>query len=101
VQHLVGAVGVLWPGGLRCATATTAIAVRDLSEAEIDAYLATGEWRGRRGGYAIDGAGAAFVDSVDGDYENARGLPVDALMRIYPLLLERGAAQRSTIMAPS
>ena len=45
---------------------------------------ATGEWRGRAGGYAIQGAGAALVRSVEGDYENVVGLPLAALLDIYP-----------------
>jgi septum formation protein len=53
----------------------------------LDWYLATGEWRGRAGGYAIQGAGAALVRGVAGDYENVVGLPVASLLDIYPQLL--------------
>ncbi len=50
-------------------------------------YLATGEWRGRAGGYAIQGAGAALVRAVSGDYENVVGLPLARLLDVYPELL--------------
>jgi septum formation protein len=72
------------------ATATTEVTFRALPEALIDWYLATGEWRERAGGYAIQGAGAALVTRVAGDYENVVGLPVGTLIDLCPtLLLER------------
>ena len=68
---------------------------RELSEAQIEWYLARAEWRGRAGAYAIQGAGAALVRSIEGDYENVVGLPVATLLDLYPELLRaepRGAA---------
>ena len=47
-----------------------------LTAAEIDAYVASGEWEGRAGGYAIQGLGSSLVASVDGDLSNVIGLPV-------------------------
>jgi septum formation protein len=71
----------------RTAIARTAVTFRKLDEALLDWSLASGEWRGRAGGYAIQGAGAALVRRVDGDYENVVGLPLAALLDIYPELL--------------
>jgi septum formation protein len=73
----------------RTAIARTAVTFRALTEEMLDWYLATGEWRGRAGGYAIQGAGAALVRSVEGDYENVVGLPLAALLDLYPELCER------------
>jgi len=65
----------------------TRVRFRELSPGMIDWYLAKGEWRERAGGYAIQGAGAALVRAVEGDYENVVGLPVAILLDLYPELL--------------
>ena len=54
----------------------------------VDWYLPHEEWRERAGGYAIQGRGAAFVDSIDGDYLNVVGLPVAALIDLWPEVLQ-------------
>jgi septum formation protein len=74
-------------GQERTAIACTGVTFRELSEELLDWYLATGEWRGRAGAYAIQGAGAALVRSVRGDYENVVGLPLASLLDLYPELL--------------
>ncbi len=80
-------------GALRTAVARTEVTFRALEERLLDWYLATGEWRGRAGGYAIQGAGAALVRCVAGDYENVVGLPLARLLDVYPELLgDRPAA---------
>lgn len=71
----------------RTAVARTTVTFRSLEESLLDWYLATGEWRERAGAYAIQGAGAALVRSVQGDYENVVGLPLAALLELYPQLL--------------
>jgi septum formation protein len=72
----------------RVAVARTAVTFRALDGTLLDWYLAGGEWRDRAGAYAIQGAGAALVRAVAGDYENVVGLPVATLLDIYPELLE-------------
>jgi septum formation protein len=73
---------------LRCggeehtAIASTAVYFRFLEPPEIDSYVATGEWRGRAGGYAIQGIGAALVERIEGDFWNVVGLPVPELVRL-------------------
>jgi septum formation protein len=56
----------------------------------IDAYLASGEWRGRAGGYAVQGLGSALVSRVEGDLSNVIGLPVGLLARLAPELISQG-----------
>jgi septum formation protein len=47
-----------------------------LTRAEIDFYLASGEWRGKAGGYAIQGQAARFIRFLSGSYSNVVGLPL-------------------------
>ena len=55
---------------------TTLVGFRELTDAEIDAYVATGEWQGRAGGYAVQGFGSSLITSIDGDLSNVIGLPL-------------------------
>jgi septum formation protein len=71
----------------RTALATTHVHVRTLDDATLDWYVATGEWEGRAGGYAIQERGAALVAAIDGDYLNVVGLPVTALLDLLPAIL--------------
>jgi septum formation protein len=57
-----------------------------LSEADIDRYVASGEWRERAGGYAIQGLGSTLVERVEGDLSNVIGLPVGLLLELAPEL---------------
>jgi len=63
------------------------VAFKRLSEAEITAYLCSGEWRGKAGGYAIQGRAAALIRWVSGSYSNVVGLP---LFETAQLLTGRG-----------
>ncbi len=54
----------------------TVVAMRRLQEAEISRYLASGEWQGKAGGYAIQGLAALFVRYIGGSYSNVVGLPL-------------------------
>ena len=56
--------------------ATTQVQFKSLSEAEIARFVATNEWQGKAGGYAIQGAAEAFVQSVSGSISNIIGLPL-------------------------
>lgn len=57
-------------------TVETRVRIKRLSDAEISAYLRSGEWQGKAGGYAIQGIGAAFVPEINGSYTNVVGLPL-------------------------
>ena len=67
--------------------ARTEVVFRQCSDELIDWYVASGEWRGRAGGYAIQGVGAILVREIRGDYENVVGLPVAKLLDMAPELL--------------
>jgi septum formation protein len=68
--------------------AVTQVRFRSLDPEDLAWYLASGEWRERAGAYAIQGRGAALVEGIEGDYWNVVGLPVAALLRLVPDLLE-------------
>jgi septum formation protein len=83
-EHRV--VSGLWVGGEE-AVEVTRVRFRPLDDALIDWYVGTGEWEGRAGAYAIQGAGAALVASIAGDYLNVVGLPLARLLDLRPDLL--------------
>ncbi len=76
-HRVLGGVSVIAPGG-RCVMklVTTVVMFKRLTHEETESYLACGEWRGKAGGYAIQGRAAAFVPFISGSYSNVVGLPV-------------------------
>lgn len=64
-----------------CFVETTDVIFWPLSEAEIAAYVATGEPLDKAGAYGIQGAGRLLVEKIDGDYSNVVGLPIARLVR--------------------
>ena len=76
-HRVLGSVTVIAPDGRRARRlVTTMVKVKHLSAGEVDRYLASGEWRGKAGGYAIQGRAAAFVPWINGSYSNVVGLPL-------------------------
>jgi len=55
---------------------TTAVKMKNLSDAEISAYIRSNEWQGKAGGYAIQGIASAFIPFISGSYSNVVGLPL-------------------------
>jgi septum formation protein len=74
-------------GSVKVRTVETRVRFKRLSREEIDAYLASGEWRGKAGGYAIQGIAGAFVQKIVGSYSNVVGLP---LIEVVQLLTGEG-----------
>ena len=60
----------------------TRLRFKRLSSTEIEAYLASGEWRGKAGGYAIQGLAGAFPVKLVGSYTNVVGLPLNETMTL-------------------
>jgi septum formation protein len=63
-------------GAVRTRLVETVVRFKRLETAEIDDYLLSGEWRGKAGGYAIQGRAASFVAFLSGSYSNVVGLPL-------------------------
>ncbi len=84
--------GVVVLGGMggrreeRSGISRSEVTFRELAPADLDLYLASGEWRDRAGAYAIQGLGSILVEQVVGDFSNVVGLPVRLLFELAPEL---------------
>ena len=81
-HSVVSGLCLLTPGWEESGLDETAVSFRALTAGDLAGYVATGEWEGRAGGYAIQGRGAALVERVEGDYLNVVGLPAALLIRL-------------------
>jgi septum formation protein len=70
------------PGWEELHRETTRVTFRELTPRDLGRYLASGEWEGRAGSYAIQGFGANLVERIEGDYLNVVGLPGALLVRL-------------------
>ena len=76
-HRVYGGVCIVGPdGAVRRRLVQTVVRFKRLEEAEIERYLASGEWQGKAGGYAIQGLAAGFVRAINGSYSNVVGLPL-------------------------
>ncbi len=76
-HRVLGGLAVASPDGrVRSRLVETVVRFKRLEAAEIDAYLESGEWQGKAGGYAIQGRAASFVAFLSGSYSNVVGLPL-------------------------
>jgi septum formation protein len=71
------------------------VTFRELPDALLAAYLASGEWRDRAGAYAVQGLGSSLVERVEGDLSNVIGLPVGRVLQLIPDLLDPAGDSRS------
>jgi septum formation protein len=76
-HRVYSGIAVIAPGGkVASRVVMTAVQVKRLTQAELAACLSNGEWRGKAGGYAIQGMAGAFIPSINGSYTNVVGLPL-------------------------
>jgi len=97
-HRVFGGIAVVGPDGSfasRCAESV--VTFRRLERAEIDEYLASRDWEGKAGGYAIQGLAARFVRFLSGSYSNVVGLP---LFETVALLAGRGYEPARRIARP-
>lgn len=77
-HRVYGGLAVISPNRINVRTVMTQVTFKRLSDIDIDAYLKSGEWQGKAGGYAIQGRAAAFVKQINGSYSNVVGLCLNA-----------------------
>jgi septum formation protein len=91
-HEVLGALALIGPDrvngemSVRTGVESSRVTFGKLTPELIDRYLASAEWRGRAGGYAVQGLGSALVDAIEGDVSNVIGLPVRLLLRLAPEL---------------
>lgn len=90
-HEVFGALALLGPeldaGGAfrgREGVVSTRVRFRELDQPLVEAYVASGEWEGRAGSYAVQGLGSALVEGVRGDVSNVIGLPIGLLLELEP-----------------
>jgi septum formation protein len=81
-HEVVSGLCLLTSGWEETGEEVTRVSFRELTPRDLAWYVATGEWEGRAGAYAIQGAGASLVERIEGDYLNVVGLPAALLVRV-------------------
>ena len=85
-HEVVSGLALVTPAWEEVHRAVTRVRFRALTPRDLAHYVASGEWEGRAGAYAIQGLGASLVERIEGDYLNVVGLPAALLVN---LLAER------------
>ncbi|WP_339109183.1 Maf family protein [Thioclava sp. GXIMD4216] len=93
-HHVLTAVAVRGAFGIRERLVDTVVKFRPLSNEDVNAYLVSGEWQGKAGGYAIQGLGGAFVPWIQGSYTGVVGLP---LAETATLLTSAGVTAKEAV----
>ncbi|MQA65352.1 MAG: septum formation protein Maf [Alphaproteobacteria bacterium] len=95
-HRVVGGICLRAPDGTRHERlVTTTVSFARLGAADIDSYLASGEWQGKAGGYAIQGRAAVFVRAISGSYSNVVGLSLHETEKLL-----RGCGLAAGVGAP-
>ena len=89
-HRVLGGIALRCPDGrLVARLVTSRVTMKRLSGSEIDSYIATGDWQGKAGGYAIQGPAAAMIRHIEGSYSNIVGFSlydISAMLRGNGLL---------------
>ncbi len=96
-HHTHTGVTVLGPGGAATQVVTTAVTFIELTDAQIDWYVSTGEPMDKAGSYAIQERGAAFVSSVNGSVTNVVGLPLAETLAMVNVARTSGQQSRPPV----
>jgi septum formation protein len=82
-HRVVSGVALVRKEAVKVASCVTHVTFSDLDKTQIDAYLASGEWRGKAGAYAIQGLAGLLVRGMRGEYSNVVGLPLHVVYRLF------------------
>ncbi len=83
LQRIGGAGRTVAADRVEVASAVTDVTFSRLDRGQVESYIASGEWKGKAGGYAVQGLAALFVTEVKGEYSNVVGLPLCLLGRLF------------------
>ena len=87
-HKVIGGIAIAGPDGRRAVrVVSTGVIFKRLDATEIERYVASGEWHGKAGGYAVQGLAAAFIPDIAGSYSNIVGL---SLSDAYAMLIGLG-----------
>jgi len=82
-HRVITGVALVEPGDTRyIASDTTTVTMKSMTSDDIEDYIATGEWEGKAGAYAIREPADQYVEDVDGSFSNVVGLPMELLERM-------------------
>ena len=94
-QAVITGVTLLGPGGERLiASDVTNVTMRPISPTEIEDYIASGEWMGKAGAYAIQETADRFVQKLEGSFSNVVGLPMEMIEKMLGELMARPEKHR-------
>lgn len=88
-HRVLSSVCLVGPARARCVRCASQVTFGAIGDGDIARYVATGEWAGKAGGYAIQGRAAAFIARLEGSYSGVMGLP---LFETFGLLRAAGLA---------
>ena len=89
-HQVITGLALIDPGGVRLVVSdVTHVRMRAMSSAEMEAYIAAGQWRGKAGAYGIQDSNDAFVADYEGSFTNVMGLPMERLAGLFGQLLLR------------
>ena len=97
-HQVISAVSLVWAAQQETRMSITRVRFRDLSDQEIQRYVATGEGRDKAGSYGIQGLGGLLVDRINGSYSGVVGLPLELLPELFELA--RVTCWRSPDLSP-
>ena len=89
---VITGVALLGPGGERSLLSeATRVTMREMTAAELDQYVASGEWKDKAGAYAIQETGDRFIESIEGSFTNVVGLPMELIGRLLARIARHDA----------